>query len=377
MNPSGGTSDLALVLSGGGARASYQVGILAATAEKMPTLSVPILTGVSAGAINAAFLAGHPGPFSKATAQLQGEWLRITSDRVYHIPSVRTARWVLRLVTQFLLGRMHGMGTVRGVLDMRPLSRFLASIIDFAGIDNNIAAGRLKAVALTATSYATDQTVTFVQSGGDVQLWERAHRVAVEARITLSHVMASSAIPLIFPAVKLGGSFYGDGSVRQTAPLAPAIHLGARKILAISNRAVMNRTAKITAIDAEYPTTAQVVALLFNAVFVDSLDSDAERLEGLNRVLETVQPVSAQIHRGVRLLMLRPSRNVGELTEGLRPRLPNVIDRVVRGMGAEAAGAQEFLSYLLFEPEYTGLLMELGYEDALAQWETIERFLLE
>lgn len=367
--------DLAVVLSGGGARASYQVGILAAMSEKVPEMSVPIVTGVSAGAINAAFLAGYQGPFRRAIAQLQGEWLRLTSDRVYHIPSLRIARFAARLVAQMALGRLRGLGRVRGVLDMRPLSRFLASIIDFAGIDANVESGRLTAVALTATSYTSGLTVTFVQGKPDIPLWERSLRVAVRARLTLSHVMASSAIPLIFPAVKLGGAFYGDGSVRQTAPLAPAIHLGARKIIAISNRATISRTREAPT-DAEYPSTAQVVAMLFNAVFVDSLDADAERLERLNRLAAMMAGPVPDL-RPVQLLMLRPSRDVGELTEGLRPRLPPSFDRVVRSMGTESAGAQEFLSYLLFESEYTGLLMELGYEDALAQWETIERFLME
>lgn len=366
-------NDLAVVLSGGGARASYQVGILAAISEKVPEMTVPILTGVSAGAINAAFLAGHQGSFRRAIAQLQGEWLRLTSDRVYHIPSLRIARWATRLVAQMALGRMRGLGPVRGVLDMRPLSRFLASIIDFGGIDTNVESGRLKAVALTATSYTTGLTVTFVQGQPDLPLWERSLRVARRARLTLSHVMASSAIPLIFPAVKLGGEFYGDGSVRQTAPLAPAIHLGARKIIAISNRAPVTRSGEAPA-DAEYPSTAQVVALLFNAVFVDSLDADAGRLERLNRLAAMMANTLPDL-RVVKLLMLRPSRDVGELTEGLRPRLPRSFDRVVRSMGTESAGAQEFLSYLLFESEYTGMLMELGYEDAIAQWETIEKFL--
>lgn len=369
-----GSNELALILSGGGARASYQVGILAAISERVPDCKVPILTGVSAGAINAAFLAGHQGSFRNAIAQLQGEWLRLTSDRVYHVPSLKIARWLTRLVAQVALGRMKGLGPVRGVLDMRPLSKFLASIIDFQGIDANVDAGRLNAVALTATSYTSGLTVTFVQGGPDVPVWQRSQRVAVRARLTLSHVMASSAIPLIFPAVKLGGAFYGDGSVRQTAPLAPAIHLGAHKVIAISNRAPSG--TDVASADGEYPSTAQVVALLFNAVFVDALDADAERLERLNR-LAAEMPRPIPDLRPVKLLMLRPSRDVGELTEGLRPRLPRSFDRVVRSMGSDSEGSQEFLSYLLFEPEYVGLLMELGYEDAVAQWETIEKFLAE
>jgi NTE family protein len=366
--------DLGLVLSGGGARASYQVGVLAAMADRRPDLSFPILSGVSAGAINTAFLAAHRKPLASAVAALRGEWLRLTSDKVYHVPSYRMARWVARLASQFALGRLRGSGTVRGVLDMRPLSRFLGGMIDFAGIGKNLGDGRLAAVALTATSYTTGHAVTFVQCRPEIRMWERSLRVAVAARIGLSHVMASSAIPLIFPAVKLAGAFYGDGSVRQTAPLSPAIHLGARRLLAISSRSTA--PAKFEPEQSEYPTTAQVMALLFNAIFVDALDADAERLERINTLLSALPAgVAPGGFRRIRLLMLRPSRDVGEMTYGLRPRLPAAFDRVIQTMGTEARGAQDFLSYLLFDPEYTGLLMELGYEDTNAQWDAVERFL--
>ena len=270
-------SGLALVLSGGGARASYQVGILAAIAERMPHLVFPILTGVSAGAINAAHLAADPGPLRPAVERLRGHWLRLTPDMVYRVKTVRIARWVLRLTTQFALGRLGGeLSTVRGVMDMRPLTRFLAGIINFPGIQVNINAGRLHAVALTATSYTTGETVTFVQGDPETTIWERVQRTAVHTDLALAHVMASSAIPLIFPAVKIGAAFYGDGSVRQTTPLSPAVHLGARRVLAIGMRD--QQPPRMVAPDAEYPTTAQVVALLFNAIFLDALDADAERL---------------------------------------------------------------------------------------------------
>jgi NTE family protein len=188
--------------------------------------------------------------------------------------------------------------------------------------------------------------------------------------------MASSAIPLIFPAVKISDAFYGDGSVRQTTPLSPAVHLGARRIIAISMRT--KRATRSVPPDAEYPSTAQVMALLFNAIFLDSLDGDAERLERLNGILSLIPPdreVPEKLRR-VNLLMFRPSRDLGTLAEGLRPNLPPAFDRVVQAMGGgPGEGAQDFLSYLLFDPEYTGLLMELGYEDTLAAWERIERFM--
>ena len=375
MTGQAGPTDLALVLSGGGARASYQVGVVAALAEKNPDLLFPIITGVSAGAINAAFLAGHAGSLKTAITALQGHWLRLTPETVYRFKTVKLARWALRLMTQFALRRLEGLRTVRGVMDMRPLSRFLAEIIDFPGIEANVLSGRIRAVALTATSYTTGQTVTFVQGVQDIRVWERAQRAAVYTRLTLGHVMASSAIPLIFPAVKIGESFYGDGSVSQTAPLSPAVHLGARRILAVGMRS--RHTTRIVTPDAEYPTTAQVMALLFNAVFLDAIDSDAERLVRMNRVISLVPP-DREIPDGLRaveFLMLRPSRDLGTLAEGMRYNLPPTFERVIQSMGGKGEGAQDFLSYLLFDPEYTGLLMELGYDDTLKSWDRVERFL--
>lgn len=375
MSEPTGPTDLALVLSGGGARASYQVGVIAALAERVPDLAIPIITGVSAGAINAAFIAGHPGPLSRAITELRGHWLRLNPETVYRFKTMRLARWSMRLLTQFALRRMEGLRTVRGVMDMRPLTRFLAEIINFPGIEANVLSGRLRAVALTTTSYTTGQTVTFVQGVQDIRVWERVQRAALYTRLSLAHVMASSAIPLIFPAVRIGDSFYGDGSVSQTAPLSPAVHLGARRILAVGMRS--KHTTRILSPDAEYPTTAQVMALLFNAVFLDAIDSDAERLERMNRLLSLLSPGQSPPDglRPVDFIMLRPTRDLGTLAEGMRLNLPPTFERVVQSMGGKGEGAQDFLSYLLFDPEYTGLLMELGYEDAIGDWSRIEQFL--
>ncbi|MGH7645679.1 MAG: patatin-like phospholipase family protein, partial [Gemmatimonadales bacterium] len=226
------SSQLALVLSGGGARAAYQVGVLAGLAERLPGLEFPIVTGVSAGAINAISLAAHQGPLGDAVLAMEAGWRRLTVDQVYRLRPMRfassAARWVMRAV-----GRRARPAVVRGLLDPQPLREFLAGSVDLPGIDAKVAAGRLRAVTLSATSYTTGSSVTFVQGGPDVPTWQRAGRIAVRARLTLDHVMASAAIPLLFPAVRIGDEFYGDGGVRQTAPLAPAIHLGARAVLVI------------------------------------------------------------------------------------------------------------------------------------------------
>lgn len=371
-----GSSDVALVLSGGGARTSYQVGVLAALAERIPDLTFPIVTGVSAGAINAAFLAANPLPLPTIVGALRGAWLRLTSEKVYRVPTTFLARWAGRFVRRLLSGRRIGRPVVRGLLDLRPLREFLSDGIDFGGVATNLETGWLRAVALTATSYSTGQSVTFFQGAADIPDWQRAHRIAIQTRLTVDHVMASSAIPILFPAVRLGDSFFGDGSVRQTMPLAPAIHLGARRILAISMR---ERWPDFqTPANAEYPSAAEVMTLLFNSIFMDQLDLDAERLERTNRLLELALPRSSIGPQGLRpvdLLLIRPSRDLRTLWQPFRPpRLPRTIDWLLGSVG----GFQQegFLSYVVFEPEFTGLVMELGYQDAIAQWDTIERFLL-
>ena len=371
-----GSTPLALVLTGGGARAAYQVGVVCAIAERAPQLTFPILTGVSAGAINAVYLAAHPGPLAAAAATLRAEWSRLTVDRVYRIRPIGIGRALLRGLAQLVTGRRAGTATLRGVLDMQPLREFLAAGIDLSGIDRNIAAGRLRAAALSATSYASGDTVTFVHGSPDVPTWRRALRHAVRVRLTIDHVMASAALPILFSAVRVGDAFYGDGSVRQTAPLAPAIHLGATALLVITQRAESAQRSAVPRLG-DYPTLAEVGGLLLHSIFLDALEADVERLERLNRVLAGLpagQPAPDGL-RPVSLLVVRPSRDLAELAAGHDARLPPMIRWVVRGVGGDRAAAVDFLSYLLFYPAYTTTLIELGYEDVGRDWPRIERFL--
>jgi NTE family protein len=365
----------ALVLGGGGARASYEVGILSAIADRVPTLEFPILTGVSAGAINAAYLAAHPGSFAEAVRALRADWLQLVADRVYRVRPLRVGPALLRVLAAFALRRRTDPATVRGLVDIQPLREFLAAIINFAGIDPKIAAGRLQAVALSATAYGSGETVTFVQGPPDAPTWQRAMRQGVRASLTLDHVMASAALPVLFPSVRLDGVFYGDGSVRQTAPLSPAIHLGARGILVITQQGDP-RQPVTAAVPREYPTFAEVVGLLLHAVFLDALEADVERLERLNRLLARVPAAPPpEGLRPINLLVLRPSRNLGALARGSGATLPPLLRWGVRMMGGEQAAGADFLSYLVFDPAYTNTLIELGYADAQAGWERIERFL--
>ena len=277
------------------------------------------------------------------------------------------------LTIPFMRSRFPSLDELQGIVDMRPLRGFLARTIDFGGIDANIAKGRLSAVALTATSYATGQTVTFVHGDPNVTLWERVQRTATHTQLTVDHVMASSSIPLVFPAVQIEGRYYGDGSVRQTTPLSPAVHLGARRLLVIGMRPGWEPTNP--PLEAGYPGTAKIMALLFDSVFLDALDADAERLELINRLLADRPAPPQGPLRQVQLLMLRPSRPLGDLAEGLKLELPSPLNRLMRGLKDGGQGTQDFLSYLFFDPSYTNRAMELGYEDTKKQWEKVEKFL--
>ena len=374
-----GSGPLALVLSGGGARAAYQVGVLSALADVAPTLVIPILTGVSAGGLNTAFLASHRGPFKLAVAELKGRWATLSPERVYAVRPMHLGRAVLRWLMNMAMSRSVPQPSLRGLMDASPLRGFLASCVDAESIQRNIDEGRLRAVALSATCYSGGQTVTFVQGVSELPLWRRAMREAVRERITVDHLMASAAIPLVFPAVRIGGAFFGDGSVRQTAPLAPAIHLGADRIIAVSMRANLPTSSCPPTALGEYPVAAEVFGLLLHSVFLDILDADAERLERINELLVKVPasegPTGAL--RPVDLLMLRPTRDLGRLAGDFPLDLSPSVRFLISSIGGGPARSADFLSYLMFQRRYIDLLMELGYEDTIARRSEIETFLEE
>lgn len=369
------SSKLALVLPGGGARAAYQVGVLAALAERLPDLAFPILTGVSAGAINTIYLAAHPGPLPKAVDGLRAAWGKLTADQVFRVRPGSLLGSALRWFLTSRIGRRTGPTPMRGILDTQPLREFLEAAIDVRGIRVNIDAGRLRTVALSATAINSGRSVTFVHGRGDEPVWHEPQHIGVRGPLGLEHVMASAAIPILFPAVPLAGEFYCDGSVGQGAPLAPAIHLGARAMFVIGMK-TRSRESSLVATTRQYPSVAEVAGLLLDTIFQDQLEADADQLARVNRLLaalpeDTPAPLSL---RPVDLLMLRPRRDLADLARGHTPALPREVRRIVEGMGGQREGAAEFVSYLLFEPEFTSLLIELGYDDVGAQWPEIERF---
>lgn len=367
----------ALALTGGGARGAYQAGVLAGIADcATDPVGFGVITGVSAGGINATSLAADRGPFDDATARLREAWYALTVDQVFRSNVSTLASSALRWATKIGTGGVLPV-ELRGLVDTRPLHRYLSERIDFDGIGANVQSGRLRALALTMTCYSTGCTVTFVEGAEGTPNWRRARRYSKSGRMSVAHVMASAALPVIFPAVEIDGEYFGDGSIRQAAPLAPAIHLGARKILTISARYALSAEERSRPQVSGYPPPGQILGMIMHGVFLDALENDAERLARINRTLallpsEVPHPDGL---RRVEIELLRPSRDLGKMSAGLVGALPRSLRVLARGLGASRTTTPDFLSYLLFERPYVDRLMDLGFEDARAQWSRLERFL--
>lgn len=370
-------SDLSIVLSGGGARAAYQVGLLRGLARHLPNLRFPIVTGVSAGAINAAFLASHPGGLGEAAVQLGDLWAALTVDDIFRVDSPFLARNLVRWATHLVSGGSPADLDVRGLLDTAPLRetiRRASATVDgeIIGIGRNVASGRLRAVGLTTLDYSTGETVTWVQGQG-VEGWRQGLRRSAPARIGVDHVMASAALPLFFPAVKVGGRWYGDGGVRLASPLGPALRLGACRIVAISPQyrrtPVETEREKVSG----YPPPAQILSQLLNAVFLDVMEQDVERMSQTNWLVEKLPPEERDGMKKIDVVLLRPSEDLGRLAASYEPRLPRAFRYLTRSLGTRENASPDFLSYLMFQPDYLEKLLEIGERDAEARLPEIRR----
>lgn len=373
----------ALLLAGGGARAAYQVGCLRYIARALPDYRPQILTGVSAGAINAVHLASFRGPFAGAVEKLRELWLGLDTERVYHTELRYLLAHILgAALPLFSAGRLGGGSQFRGMVSTEPLQQFLREHLNLAGdrilgIRENIDEGMLEALAIMTTNYDSGRSTAWVESAAD-DLWQRGQQQAAYVDMTLQHVLASSALPLFFPAVELGNSWHGDGGVRLTAPLSPALHLGATRILAVSprSRPFAGTNMKAAMSIGTYPSPAQVAGVMLNAVFLDMLDFDALQMSRINRLLHALEPEKRNGMRPVEVMVLRPSRDIGRLAADNEFRLPKAFRFFERGVSGGGVRNADALSMVNFEPEYLALLMELGEEDASKRGEEIEAFLL-
>lgn len=379
--PVRGTTDrggLAVVLTGGGARGAYQVGVLRGIARSFPDLRISILTGVSAGAINAALIANHHGSLAQALEELAGLWSELTPERIFRV-DVRSlagniGRWALQLG-----GGGVAESRVRGLVDTAPLHDFLCEAIApvdgvLRGVAPNVEQGRLKALAIGTANYTTGQSVVFVQ-GREIELWETPQRRAVHTELHVDHVMASAALPMFFPAVRIGAHWYGDGGIRLTAPLSPALHLGAHKILAISNRHQPSAAEASRPAVAGYPPPAQVLGLLYNSIFLDVVDQDAARMQKMNEVLRGIPEERRGGMRVLDLLVMRPSRDLTAIAGEYEPRLPRAFRLLTRGLGTRETATPDVLSLIMFQDDYIKRLISIGEQDALRRADEIAGFL--
>jgi NTE family protein len=361
----------ALVLGGGGARAAYQTGVLAYVGEAFPRAAVPLMTGVSAGSINAAHLAATPGPWRERTARLSSYWEDLTTDDVFSPRSLWTVGRSLIRGTP---------GPKQALLDTAPLRAYLEERLPtdlngrFTGVQDNLDAGRLQGLAISTSNYDTLQTVTWVQ-GCSIRGWERPNRLGRRAELGLDHVMASTALPLVFPAVRLADDWYGDGGLRMLDPLAPAVHLGAQRLFVISTRYERSRAEANQGGHANaYPSLFQMAGILANVLMLDVLEHDAAVLRRLNRLLRRLRPAERGRLRPIDLLIIRPSKDLGALAADYELDIDGALGALLSAVQWQSDPPPDWLSMLLFKPAYLQALLEIGYEDARRQHYRIEAF---
>jgi NTE family protein len=387
------TSSTGLILTGGGARAAYQVGVLGAVMRIRREAGggngnpFPVLVGTSAGAINAAALATSADDLDAAVEDLAETWMNFRAEQVYRTDSfgvVRTgARWLSMLSMGWALARLRRLRP-RSLLDNAPLQDLLERLVRLDRIPGLIDQGHLHALAVSASSYTSGRHVTFYQSASALQPWVRSNRIALRTPITLAHLLASAAIPLMFPAVGLWldevHEWFGDGSMRQAAPISPAIHLGADRILVIGAGRMLEPPGARELSTSEYPSIAQISGHALSSIFLDALAVDAERLQRINATLALIPPEvrAKSLLRPIELLLISPSQRLDDIAARHLNALPASIRALLAGIGvtgaARGGSGAALASYLLFEADYTRELIALGEADALERREDVKHF---
>ncbi len=365
-----------LVLTGGGARAAYQVGVVKAVRDILGNPArnpFPIVCGTSAGGINAATLAVYADNFTRAVGNLLEVWENMHCDHVYRtdVASImRTgARW---LASMMLISRHNPVS----LLDNGPLREMLDKNLPFARIQDNIDAGALYAVSVTASGYTSGQSVSFFQGGSGLEAWERNQRIGAAVTLNLDYLLASAALPFIFPAVKLHREYFGDGSMRQIAPVSPALHLGADRVLVVGTGRQSADTAR--ARSNIYPSLAQVAGHALNSIFLDSLLVDIERLERINRTVELIPRETLagakSALRPIKVLFISPSQPIERVAARFLHELPRTVRFVLRPTGAVSRSGSNLASYLLFEEPFCRALIDLGYQDTVRREAEVRSF---
>lgn len=367
---------IGLVLPGGGARAAYQVGVLRAIADLLPARTsnpFPVVTGTSAGAVNATAIAVHADRFRGSIGNLERVWRNFHVDDVFRADAFSMMRsglhWALAMMSGGWL-----LPPPKSLFDNAPLRALLAQQFDFDGIRRAIAAGHLDALAISAAGYINARSVSFFESRPGCTPWSRIRRAGEPAILSLDHLMASVAVPFLFPPVLMGDEFYGDGAMREANPFSAAIHLGAERLLVIGTR---NESRHPTPMPPLCPTFGQIFGYMLDSLFTDGMYADLERLTQVNEIVKQIGPVMTegiQLKR-IDMLVVLPSRDLSEIARRHVKSLPRTLRMLLRTMGAMNSGGGQLMSYLLFQDSYTRELIALGYQDAMRRSEELLNFI--
>ena len=359
------------MLPGGGARGAFQVGVLKALAELMPkSASNPfaVLSGTSAGAINTVVLAGKARRFRFAVAELERVWGNFRCHQVFRTDNLTMFKSSVHWLSSIILGGFL-VGTPKSLLDNTPLRALLSRNVRFPRIQSAIDDGYLDAIAVTAAGYATARSTSFFQAASNRSGWARTRRIGVRSNLNLDHLMASIAVPMIFPPVQINGEYFGDGAMRQATPLSPAIHLGADRILVIGVRDETADKAPTPDRRQSFPSFAQIAGYMLDTLFMDGLYSDLERMTRINQLIDSVKPEhrndSLSSMRAIDTMLVVPSEDLRVIAHRHRKKLPFAIRSLLRGISGRRASENRLLSFLLFEKAYTRELIDLGHHDAM------------
>jgi NTE family protein len=365
-----------LVLTGGGARAAYQVGVVKAVRDILGNPErnpFPILCGTSAGAINVASLAAYADDFKRAVGNLIEFWENMRCEHIYRTDSWSILKSGMRWLGAMMLLSRHNPVSL---LDNAPLRDMLERTLPFERIQQHIDSGALYAVSVTASGYTTGQSVSFFQGGSGLEGWERNQRIGAAVALKLDYLLASSALPFIFPAVKVHREYFGDGSVRQIAPISPALHLGADRVLVVGTGRQASDASR--ARSNIYPSLAQVAGHALNSIFLDGLSVDLERMERINRTVRLIPPEKlAESHlplRPVRILFISPSQPIERIAARFVHEMPPMVRFVLRPTGAMNRSGSNLASYLLFEEPFCRTLIDLGYQDTASRESEVRAF---